>query len=466
MENDLEHRSGKTSYDFFRDRFPKLLLALMLLLSFGTVSPRTAVTAPVAVPQIHEPVPAPEIPETVPEASEPLSAVHRVNRREMENLARALSGISEYCADSSDKALFVWSVLNKTAAPGFTDTIDDVLSSYSFLPDLEKCPVRTEDLITVEDIVERWTQDCLGYEASRELPAEYTEAAVSCGVIVFSNPAGEIWQREEAPVQVDVPAPETELEMLAKLIYGEARGIKSEAQRAAIVWCVLNRVDAEGYPDSISEVIIQDEQFDGYDPANPVRSNDYALALDVVTRWAGTGEGRVLPKEYTCFKGDGDANKFYAPGYDNLFWDWQFTDPYPALRASKMKDLAVSDREVDMIARVIYGTARNVGSIRERAAVAWVVMNRVQSPLYPDTVEEVILEENQFPAYYPVGYVDSSFVSLAQEVVEAWHDPESSLRVLPESYLYFDGDGKKNYFMEKYKDKDHYSFPSNNPYVT
>jgi spore germination cell wall hydrolase CwlJ-like protein len=43
-----------------------------------------------------------------------------------------------------------------------------------------------------------------------------------------------------------IPNPD-DVVMLAKLIYGEARGIKSITEQAAVVWCVLNRVDSSGY---------------------------------------------------------------------------------------------------------------------------------------------------------------------------------------------------------------------------
>ena len=40
-----------------------------------------------------------------------------------------------------------------------------------------------------------------------------------------------------------------EVEALAKMLYGEARGIASDMEKAACVWCVLNRVDDPRFPD-------------------------------------------------------------------------------------------------------------------------------------------------------------------------------------------------------------------------
>lgn len=61
-----------------------------------------------------------------------------------------------------------------------------------------------------------------------------------------------------AATPTPTPAPyipdEAEVEMLARLIWGEARGIPSDMHKAAVVWCALNRVDAEGWPDTVAEV--------------------------------------------------------------------------------------------------------------------------------------------------------------------------------------------------------------------
>ena len=46
-----------------------------------------------------------------------------------------------------------------------------------------------------------------------------------------------------------------EVEALAKMLYGEARGIASDMEKAACVWCVLNRVDDPRFPDTVLEVL-------------------------------------------------------------------------------------------------------------------------------------------------------------------------------------------------------------------
>ena len=55
-----------------------------------------------------------------------------------------------------------------------------------------------------------------------------------------------------------------DVEILAKLIWGEARGISSTTEKAAVAWCALNRVDSTAYPDTVEEVVTQRYQFAGY----------------------------------------------------------------------------------------------------------------------------------------------------------------------------------------------------------
>ena len=100
---------------------------------------------------------------------------------------------------------------------------------------------------------------------------------------------------------------------IAKMLYGESRGCTVDNQRKA-VWCVLNRVDDERFPDSIIEVLSQSGQFHGYSPNHPVWDELTAVAEDVLTRWSlekqGVAVNRELPKSYLYFTGTGRENIF------------------------------------------------------------------------------------------------------------------------------------------------------------
>lgn len=141
----------------------------------------------------------------------------------------------------------------------------------------------------------------------------------------------------EAATLEDKPAPyipdKAEVEMLARLIWGEARGVASDMEKAAVAWCVLNRVDADGWPDTVDEVVTQPFQFVGYSPDYPATEELKALAADVLTRWErekreGGDAGRVLPAEYAYFTGDGERNYFRTEYRGGVYWDWTLNNPY------------------------------------------------------------------------------------------------------------------------------------------
>ena len=100
---------------------------------------------------------------------------------------------------------------------------------------------------------------------------------------------------------------------VAKMLYGESRGCSIGNQQKA-VWCVLNRVDDERYPDSIIAVLSQSGQFHGYNPNHPVWDELTTVAEDVLTRWSlekqGVAVNRELPKSYLYFTGTGRENIF------------------------------------------------------------------------------------------------------------------------------------------------------------
>lgn len=137
-----------------------------------------------------------------------------------------------------------------------------------------------------------------------------------------------------------IPDPE-EVEMLAKLVYGEARGIKSQTEQAAVVWCVLNRVDSSGYGmgRSVKYVVTFRDQFYGYSPKHPT-VDDFGrdlckLAEDVLIRWMKEKDGqadvgRILPPKYLWFEGCRGHNLFRDAyrGKDANYWDWSLPSPY------------------------------------------------------------------------------------------------------------------------------------------
>jgi hypothetical protein len=148
-----------------------------------------------------------------------------------------------------------------------------------------------------------------------------------------------------AAVQETTPAetetePETEaktdarardIELLGRTIWGEAGGVESTAERAAVAWCILNRVDAWGK--TIEEVVTAPHQFYGYRTDGTCPQEHLDLAEDVLSRWEseklGTcASGRTLPAGYLYFTGDGSRNHFTKEWGSSETWTWVLPNPY------------------------------------------------------------------------------------------------------------------------------------------
>ena len=85
---------------------------------------------------------------------------------------------------------------------------------------------------------------------------------------------------------------------------------------------------------TIREIVTQKYQF-AYSPSAPVLDHLRELAENVLWRWnleqnGHTDVGRVLPKNYLWFDGDGEHNYFrdnYLPSRAHI-WDYSLDSPY------------------------------------------------------------------------------------------------------------------------------------------
>ena len=124
---------------------------------------------------------------------------------------------------------------------------------------------------------------------------------------------------------------EEEVEMVAKVLYQECRGIPSDTEKACVAWVICNRLDA-GYASTLRDVIIAPNQF-AYDTQTPITAELYALAKDVLSRWnaeknGAAAVGRVLPADYLWFAGDGQRNHFRNAFQGGSRWDYRLDSPY------------------------------------------------------------------------------------------------------------------------------------------
>lgn len=158
--------------------------------------------------------------------------------------------------------------------------------------------------------------------------------AVALAALSIANtPEAELMVVEMEPVetvaaQAEIVLDEAEVDLLARTIYAEARGL-SATEQAAVAWCVLNRVDA-GYG-TLTEVLTAPHQFATWHGEIAQEQRD--IAADVMTRWEreklGEDEvGRVLPLEYLWFTGDGVRNYFRDAYTGGEYWNWGLESPY------------------------------------------------------------------------------------------------------------------------------------------
>lgn len=118
---------------------------------------------------------------------------------------------------------------------------------------------------------------------------------------------------------------------IARVMYSECRGIQSPVEKACVAWTILNRADLWGM--SIASVVRAPYQF-AYSKNTPIDEALLALAYDVLSRWnleknGQTDVGRVLPKDYTYFSGDGRHN-YFRNAYSGAYkvWDYSLPSPY------------------------------------------------------------------------------------------------------------------------------------------
>lgn len=162
-------------------------------------------------------------------------------------------------------------------------------------------------------------------------------------VLCWKMPTVEVEEPSPVVEEVEVVTPEPEPEVthqpwtdeevivLAKMLWGEARGVSSDTEKAACVWCALNRVD-HGYGDIVT-VVTAPKQFVGYREGNPVDDSLITLCIDVLTRWYAEKDGqaevgRVLPANYLWFSGDSKRNHFRNAYKGGTVWDWSLPSPY------------------------------------------------------------------------------------------------------------------------------------------
>ena len=112
---------------------------------------------------------------------------------------------------------------------------------------------------------------------------------------------------------------------------------------------------------------------------------------------------------------------------------------------------AVPDELAELAGRAIWGEAGGIQDEAQRAAVVWCACNRADAW---DMELGEVLTVDQFHGLAIRGEVPAQHVELARDVLarwtleaEGWQDVG---RVMPNRFLYFEGDGRVNHFSTEF----------------
>lgn len=115
-------------------------------------------------------------------------------------------------------------------------------------------------------------------------------------------------------------------------------------------------------------------------------------------------------------------------------------------------DRFYTDADAHLLARIIEAEYGGCHSDTERSGVGWTVLNRVDHPDFPNTIQEVIYEPDQFAVEYMDAEVVPDILKLSYDILERWNNEQNGAanvgRTLPRESIYFYGDGVRNYFND------------------
>ena len=115
-------------------------------------------------------------------------------------------------------------------------------------------------------------------------------------------------------------------------------------------------------------------------------------------------------------------------------------------------EMFFTEDDVKAMAKMLWGEAR--GCTRDnQIKCVWVVLNRVDDERFPDTIQGVLEQPSQFHGYDTSYPVTDELYSVAFDVLTRWSYEKQGVpvrRELPESFLWFTGNGRENIFREVY----------------
>lgn len=157
--------------------------------------------------------------------------------------------------------------------------------------------------------------------------------------------------------------------------------------------------------------------------------------------------GKSMPKQIKCENGG----------------DMTFTEPYtiPTVAENDVDVVEVSEIDfeneefcdsLEILALCVEAEAGNQDQIGKRL-VADVILNRVESPRFPDTIEDVISQKYQFTTYW-----DGAMNAITEPSEETFEAVKMELygQRLDEDILFFTAGNYNTYCVPAYRHGDHF----------
>ncbi|MCQ2407666.1 MAG: cell wall hydrolase [Oscillospiraceae bacterium] len=126
------------------------------------------------------------------------------------------------------------------------------------------------------------------------------------------------------------------------------------------------------------------------------------------------------------------------------------TEP-PVQQPSGGRAISVTDREYIMLCNVVgheYGA--DWVPTAEKALIAECIMNRVNSPLFPNTIYDVLMQPGQFAGIEHLILMETMSKYVTQDVRDAVDLYLTHPEQFQHGYLFFSGDGYHSYFRTTY----------------
>ena len=115
-------------------------------------------------------------------------------------------------------------------------------------------------------------------------------------------------------------------------------------------------------------------------------------------------------------------------------------------------EMYFTEDDVVAMAKMLWGEARGCTLDNQQKAV-WCVLNRVDDSRFPDTIQGVLSQPSQFYGYSSDFPVWDELYAVALDVLTRWSLEKQGVTVereLPNTYLWFTGDGVQNHFRATY----------------